>query len=138
MTEESKRVEQLTAWFHREFANCTHWTNSSQCEAWAYQFARTSGWVSPEEAVAREAAARREAEDDPKHARMYRALLERAEKAEAKVARVEALANAAEKRSPSGIAHDLAHLDEPAAVVIPVRDLRATLAEPERAEEGGR
>lgn len=49
--------------------------------------------------AAREAAARREAEDDPAHARMYRALVERAERAEAEVAaaRREALLEATEK-----------------------------------------
>lgn len=122
---------------------------------------------------AREAAARREAEDDPKHARMYRALLERAEKAEravaaarrealeeakawreqadktkaafeaerrallsanlerrkaeAKVARVEALAERLEDRGHETVeCYDVADL------------IRDALAEPERDEEGGR
>lgn len=41
--------------------------------------------------------------------------------------RIEALIDAAEKRSPIGAAYDRAHPDETAAVLIPVRDLRAAL-----------
>lgn len=42
--------------------------------------------------------------------------------------RVTALVDAAEERSPIGVAHDRLHPDEPASVLIPTRDLRAALA----------
>lgn len=77
--------------------------------------------------AAREAAARREAEDDPAHARMYRALVERAERAEAKVGRVEALAEDLESGGYW-----------PPWQALAAGRIRAALAEPERDEEGGR
>lgn len=79
------------------------------------------------DAVARiKAAARREAEDDPKHALMYRALVERAERAEAKVARVEALIREYGDGCNDG------------GCCPWHTSLTALLAEPERDEEGGR
>lgn len=44
-----------------------------------------------------------------------------------KVARIEELVVAAEKLSPIGAAFDIAHPDLPAAVLIPVRELRPIL-----------
>lgn len=67
--------------------------------------------------------------DDPAHARMYAALIERAERAEARVTRVEALADPADGRyctSPGCTCN----------TALFARDLRIALAEPD--EEGGR
>ncbi len=89
-----------------------------------------SGWVSPEEAKAREAAARREAllqyDRAVAMAREANAAAiehwNRADKAEAKVARVEALAE-----EWDGLVNGRS---------VQAAELRAALAEPERDEEG--
>lgn len=91
------------------------------------------------DAVARiKAAARREAEDDPKHARMYRALLERAENAEAKVARVEALATTETRYEPTPDDTVQFEAGWNLGYVVAQHAVLTALAEPERDEEGGR
>lgn len=48
--------------------------------------------------------------------------------ADAKVERVLALIEGAERRSPIGAEHDRKHPDEPASVLVPTRDIRAALS----------
>lgn len=90
-----------------------------------YRYARAAaeaiiaaGWTSP---------------DDPAHARMYRALAERAERAEAKVARVEALA--ADWLSEVDWSDGRNNYGDNEAYEKCARQLSAALAEPERDEE---
>lgn len=68
---------------------------------------------------------------DTRLRQLYDDAIERAKAAEAKAARVEALCDEMERQCWMGHEYEQAHPDEPAALLLPVRDVRAALAEPE-------